>query len=278
MPRVCVLGLDGLEYDLVTRWNLVNLMQKQWGKIPVDPRLYYSDTGQPYTPMVWATFITGKMPEEHGIKSWWKQYRLAKLSRKPPFSCLKRWKTLRKLAVKLGVRVMDRQDLRVPSLFDLVKPSMAIHIPGYNFPIWIWDKIADALSKSVEEYARVTRGIYELEKRELLKAITSESEWKLVMMWTGIADFYGHAYLSRNPTAVEQVYRDLDLFAAEVASKLPEDSILLIVSDHGMTIGDDGEPKHSDHAFWSLNIETEWKPRSFTDFFGKILEWTAPTA
>jgi len=31
--------------------------------------------------------------------------------------------------------------------------------------------------------------------------------------------------------------------------------------------------KHSEHAFYSLNVRTEWKPKVVTDFYEKILEW-----
>ena len=31
--------------------------------------------------------------------------------------------------------------------------------------------------------------------------------------------------------------------------------------------------KHSEHAFYSLNVRTEWKLKVVIDFYEKILEW-----
>ena len=59
-----------------------------------------------------------------------------------------------------------------------------------------------------------------------------------------------------------------------VSSLLPDDVIILIVSDHGMQDSGDGiTGNHSRHAFWSLNIKTTWKPNSITDFYSKIINW-----
>jgi len=173
----------------------------------------------------------------------------------------------------MGVRVAGKEDLRVPSLFDLIEPSIAIHVPGYNYPTWARYKLAEALSSSIEEYARVAWGLYELEKRELINTLKRSTNWKLVMAWFGIADYLGHVYFRSNPSIIRQVYEDLNGFAQQVSKLIPENTVLLIVSDHGMEADPEGEGRHSDHAFWSLNIDTEWQPKRFTDFFPKILEW-----
>jgi len=55
---------------------------------------------------------------------------------------------------------------------------------------------------------------------------------------------------------------------------IPPDTIFPVVSDHGMVSSEDGVTgTHSDHAFWSLNINTHWKPKEITDFFHKIIGW-----
>jgi len=53
-----ILGLDGLDHDLVLRWKLENLKQKYYGKIavPIDPKYHKA-----LTPTVWACFLTGRM-------------------------------------------------------------------------------------------------------------------------------------------------------------------------------------------------------------------------
>jgi len=54
---------------------------------------------------------------------------------------------------------------------------------------------------------------------------------------------------------------------------VPEDTIFLIVSDHGMRPMPDGTGHHSCHAFWSLNIDTDWEPKDLTDFYPQIIKW-----
>lgn len=54
MGKVFVLGLDGLEYNFVDKWNLSNLLQEQNGKIEVPIN---KEVGQPLSPQVWGSFL-----------------------------------------------------------------------------------------------------------------------------------------------------------------------------------------------------------------------------
>ena len=54
---IYVLGLDGLEYDFVERWNCKNLKQREYGKVQVPIN---EEVGLPLSPEVWASFLTGK--------------------------------------------------------------------------------------------------------------------------------------------------------------------------------------------------------------------------
>lgn len=55
-----ILGLDGLDPDLVERWRLRWFMQKSYG------RHYVGFLKTKYTPIAWACFVTGKNVEEQG--------------------------------------------------------------------------------------------------------------------------------------------------------------------------------------------------------------------
>lgn len=50
-----ILGLDGLEYHLLEKWNLTNLKQREYGKItvPIERKAKV-----PVSPEVWASFLT----------------------------------------------------------------------------------------------------------------------------------------------------------------------------------------------------------------------------
>jgi len=58
--KVCIIGLDCLEYTVVSRGKYPNLKQKQYGRVQLN--VY-----PPNTEMIWASFITGEKPEKHGI-------------------------------------------------------------------------------------------------------------------------------------------------------------------------------------------------------------------
>ena len=69
-------------------------------------------------------------------------------------------------------------------------------------------------------------------------------------------------------------YLELNQLARQIKDRLQKDTVMLIVSDHGMQASKDGiTGTHSKYAFWSLNIKTDWKPKDITDFYPKILEW-----
>jgi len=61
MNRMVILGIDGLDYDLVVKWNLESLMQRDYGQItvPISEKM-----GIPKSPQVWASFLTGEYVKE----------------------------------------------------------------------------------------------------------------------------------------------------------------------------------------------------------------------
>ena len=86
-------------------------------------------------------------------------------------------------------------------------------------------------------------------------------------------DWLGHLWYCKNKIGLYKAYKKFDDLVEEVKSYLNNDDILLIISDHGMQDSGDGVTgNHSDHNFWSLNIETDWKPHDITDYYPKILE------
>jgi len=265
--RVFILALDGLEYSLVVKWKLKYLLQKTYGKYkaPISPRYK-----KPHTPSAWMSFITGKPVEEHGIDAWWTWGKFLDWLRfKPPFVWIG---GKRKILEKLGIkpRLYSQKDLKVKTLFDHVKPSIALNIPAYNEPTFYHDELSRALKRSLSEYEKIVWKVYEERKKRLYEKL--DAEWKLFMVWFDLADLLGHIYIAKRPWRLMKAYLELNTLAKDLQRKMPENTIFLIVSDHGMkAIGGSGD--HSLYGFYSINIETTWKPNSITDFYPKILEW-----
>ena len=67
--KVFILALDALEYDFVERWDLKYLKQKVYGRIELGERYNPSWGDEPYTPIVFHSFISGLPPEKHKIES-----------------------------------------------------------------------------------------------------------------------------------------------------------------------------------------------------------------
>jgi len=270
--RVFVLALDGLEFLLVKRWRLANLLQRAHGiyLAPVSPRY-----GKPHTPSAWASFITGRPVEEHGIDSWWTWGRLLdRLRFLPPFVWVK---GKRKLLARLGIkpRLHRREDLRFPTLFNVIRPSVGLFVPGFSEPPEVHLMLGEAMEKGVGEYVRAIWRVHRWRVAELLRRLEEGGDWRLFMAWFDLADLLGHLFMVKDRLRLLKAYLELDKLARRVR-ELVDDSrtVLLVVSDHGMRpAGRTGD--HSPYGFWSVNLDTDWRPRVITDFYPKIIEWAS---
>ena len=272
--RLLILALDGLDYDLVVKWRLKNLMQTCYGRhrTIVSPRY-----GEPLTPTIWASFLTGKRPEEHGVDGW---YTYGRFLDKIRFMPIIRWvKGKRRLLSKLGLkpRIVDRRDLRTPTLLDIVKPSKALFVPAINEPTWIHREYEEALMRGLGNYIAKIWEIHGFRKRAFFKEL-GNGFWKLFMAWFDIADLLGHVCICKHRLELLKAYMDLDRLVVQAKKILGDDVILLIVSDHGIRPAEDGGGERSEHGFWSLSVEPPgwWHIDTILDFKENILKLISP--
>ena len=265
--RIFILALDGLEYDLVVKYRLKPLMQNIYGFIDVS---YFKNV---LTPTIWTSFITGKNPEEHSIYSWWRFSRYKWLDR------LAHWvrynvpiiRSMSSAKIKRILRVLgltpyppSKSDLNVPTIFELVKPSIALFVPGYNEEPWIRDLYSEAFARGIRESERVLWKIHKYRRQRLFQELSiNVHQWKLFMVWFDLADWMGHLYMGRSTLKILKTYFQLAKLASKIQETLPKNTLLMIVSDHGM------EPngEHSLKAFYSFNININWRPTRITDYF-----------
>jgi len=280
--RVFVLALDGCEVGFVERWRLRGLMQRTYGSVQVPGECFARILGrdgriihEPYTPMVWYAFITGTLPKG----------RIGRLLRRrrwtnPVVDKLvdvfargwgleRRFGILRRMGFKR--RVVDRRDYGVPTIFDHARKPHAIDVPAYS-PMWNlgiyegefgFDKIPNVIRQAFKRFEDKKRRVAEI----------LGSDWDLIMVWTKLLDIVGE--LAFGLPEMYRAYRAADAYVQELSRELGDDCVLLVVSDHGMKRleGTRSFGMHTDRAFWSLNFETDWRPKSVTDFYGKIVEW-----
>lgn len=284
LKRVCILALDALEYNLVEEFDLREIKQVEYGKI--DLAMFKVVV----TPLIWASFITGQSPEKHGINldpvSRWRNpviQRLRQLSIKLKLNEAKGMSICAHLLKMSGFReipwderfVEDFRDRKVKTIFDMVPNAVALSVPPYQR--WMDPETRLTMKQALENIGQMSHyenrvwRVFEEKKRKYL-SLLRETEWNLFMAHFMFTDLLGHAFAG-NLTKMFKVYAEAEKLAGQVRKIVGKESLLLIVSDHGMKpirngiLGD-----HSDHGFYSSNTELGLRKPRMTDFFDVIIK------
>jgi len=232
----------------------------------------------PYTPIIWASFLTGRRPNEHQIKELRTYLKIPEILRYSKIAHQIKKKINAVLSLGLGRLlkvsppfIIDRRDIFYPTMFDIVENSIALWFICYNEPSWIFNMISNTLKSDLASVPRVLWYIYKLRKREMLRRI--HDDWKLFGAYFEIADTLGHLYMGKRPLRLLRVYLELNKLVKELKTVLPDDTAFIIVADHGMRPSQDrGAGIHSEYFFWSSNVRLPFKPRDHTSFFHLILK------
>lgn len=274
--RVFILALDGLSYELVNLWNLKHLKQQQCGKIP---SIINEKHGEPLSPQVWGSFITGVVQDINDWNVYTKPVEWIRWN--TPLNRIRGsgWlvgKTYGKRilipilnAIKRQKKYSKDSGLNGVSMFDSIPKSIAVNVPMYNLDSeWLFGCTKKILEGDFEAYEKQVRTDNELMIQEMFRQLPED--WDLFMSWIPTADQMGHVFI-RNSKKFKNVYKSLDMLASNVSSRLTRDCLLIIVSDHGMKISSDGVSGcHSNHAFYSFNKKIAWEPKKITDFYDFI--------
>lgn len=281
--KVFILALDGLSHESVNLWNLKYLKQEQYGRVP---SIINRKHGEPLSPQVWGSFITGTVQD---IDDWqvftkpvkWIRWHTP-LRRIRGSSWLINKTFGRRILIPI-LNLIEHQKkyagngrLSGVPIFDLVSNSIAVNVPVYNLDSeWLFGCTRKILEGDIDAFQRQVINNAELMIQETFRRMSEN--WDLFMTWIPIADQMGHVFISR-PRKLRDVYNSLNMLAYNVSSRLPEDCLLVIVSDHGMKMSSDGVSGcHSDHAFYSFSTEVDWKPNKITDFYDFIMSMCRAT-
>lgn len=265
MGRIVILGIDGLEYNLVKEWNLKHLKQRAYTKTDL------SDFKVIVTPPIWASMLTGrKIPEIE--KPFVKRQKfiaqetiIAKDVRKPIY-------------VKIGAKILPRSlrqkigNLLAPNpfeqtynylirtrkyktIFDYFDKTWTNGIPSYGRNVSNQEmKIAmeEAIKGNLKPLVEYAMRIYEQDRRALFEVL--EQDYELIFWYTPFLDEISHFYI-RKKLKLMNIYLELNKLVKAVTEKLNEDDVLYIISDHGMEpiTGDPRGGDHSNHGFFSSN-------------------------
>jgi len=267
--KVVILGIDALEYNLVEEWNLKHLKQTEYGKTVV-PMI--KGWKEPATVIVWPCMITGVEPEEMGFTTpilfvqpfkWFFEY-----IHRPIRDFIFRHKYVEEVSDKktsqevLNVfkdvtknagltRPPSKKDIKASTIFDNNKfKSVHLHIPVYDEELdtlerWV---IFDVMDKKMKTSDFVDKYEQEFKERtQEVMTILKKDNWDLFMTYFYCLDPIQHALFNKKLTIMNW-YLKFNEFVGNLKKKLPKDTILLIVSDHGQEKG-----IHTTYGFYSCN-------------------------
>lgn len=211
---IVTLGLDGLDYAYVTKFNCRNLMQCSYGRTDL------SEFSELKTVVLWSSFLA-----ETNMESDISKQRLL-------------WN------FKLSIE---------RTFFSRFKTWKALDVPGFTYDEKMHQKerqkLKDFFEKKclIEEYDQLIFSNYQKNKEIFLNMLNEPCD--IQMGYFALADAIGHLSFGIS-SKMKIVYEELDELAGRVIER--NNSALLIVSDHGMeAVGRFGD--HSRYGFWSFS-------------------------
>lgn len=272
--RIYIVGIDALEHSLVEKWNLKNLKQEEYGKVKLP---ISSKHEGPFTPEMWASFITGKTPDEHGIHSYKKWSNPIIRFLKPIYFDhirpilkflhlpLPKGSHLKKAG--FSYKTYGKEDLNCETIFDMIPKSKAISVASYNEGTEAVDIIRKYFSEDEDKINRKkvdkeSREVFEKRKKEFLNSI--KKDYRLLMVYFHAPDTLQHVFYY-DEKYIRDLYEELDKMVGKVKNMIDKDDLLIVISDHGQLNG-----KHTNYAFYSLNKKLNIENPNLTDFFSLI--------
>ena len=282
-PKIIILGIDGLEYNLVKDWRLKNIMQKEFCKLEL------TDYNVIVTPPIWGSMLTGKIDKEI-MKIWIKQAELtgggvnieqkwwAKLGKFLPYS-VNYWLLDNVFARLQGGDAFEKtanyvKEKNQPNIFQLFESTWTNGIPSYGRKVIneVSKKLTEnAIARDKKPYKMYAIEQYKNDKSQLL-AVLKKPQYDFIFWYTSLLDSLGHVDMGNPLALMMKHYLEINEVVGIVKEQYPN-SIIYIASDHGM---ERMEPKksswgmHSDHGFFSSSTgETIDRPFKLYDLISK---------
>jgi len=283
-PKIIVLGIDGLEYNLVEKWRLDNLMQKKFCKLNL------SDFKVIVTPPIWGSMITGIVDKEI-IELWTKYIKLIgndeKLDEKTSTKILGKiipekigaWFQNHLIQFFVGGNPFEMtanyvKNKNQKTVFDLFKKSWTNGIPGFGKNVSGEEQrklTVQAIMGNKKPYIEFILEKYYEDKLLLLNELKKQDN-DLIFWYTPMLDNFGHMGMGNPLKLMMKHYLEINNLVGEIIKMCPS-SIIYVISDHGMERIDQKKSSwgaHSDHAFFSSNTgEKIEKPPQLYDLISK---------
>ena len=257
---IMILGLDGLEYNFVEKWNLTDLKQKEYGKIKVP---ISKETGAPASPPVWASFLTGKYVTNLTLER--------SIFRTRVLDVLKFLRKHVDVSLRLGSKftAFKFPKLKEKTFLDHTN-SVEINAPFYSYDHETYHVLQNWTLEtiSLEGTINALRALYLERKKQILNEIEKMKDVDVVFAYMHFPDILQH-FLFPRPARLRKLYLDLNSYVSTLKEKLEESTLFIIVSDHGFDLQ---TQLHSTHGFYSSNTKLDPKPNDITNFYHMILK------
>ena len=259
--RVLCIGLDSATFDLILPWA-------QQGLLPTFSRLLAEGTWgrlrstlHPLSPPAWCSFMTGKNPGKHGIFDFVVHkpgsYELLYTN-----GGLRRGKSLWRILSDVGRQVVVAN---VPMTWP-PEPVNGVLISGFDapglksdftYPPDVYREVTKELGEYLlrdypfgetpETFVDQIRRILDF-RRKLCLHLMQEHPWDFFCMVFGALDVAQHAYWqylddgfpeiteeerSKFGGVIQDTYQRVDAVLAEILDTAPDDTDVVILSDHG---------------------------------------------
>jgi predicted AlkP superfamily phosphohydrolase/phosphomutase len=261
--KVIVVGLDGATWDLILPWveegqfpNFARILQKgTWGKLRT--------MIQPVSPVAWSSFLTAMNPGKHGVfdfvrrePSGYTQIPISSRDRKG----MAIWDILGRYDRRAGI-------VNIPSTYppDPINGFMISGFPtpeeeeNFTYPLELLSELEAGVGiNRIQPRVFYTEGNEESfvacqlrcfdDTAKVTHYLLENKEWDFFMVVFGSTDSLGHglwrfvdpehpAYDAQGAAkygkALFEVYNKADKFLGEIAEALDDDTVLVLMSDHG---------------------------------------------
>ncbi|MEE8305116.1 MAG: alkaline phosphatase family protein [Candidatus Tectomicrobia bacterium] len=265
-PKVFIIGLDGATFDLIKPWAAA-------GKLPTFKHLLHigvhaslESVIPPITPPAWTSFMTGMNPGKHGLFNFIEynpqghSIRYTNASNRKVHTL---WRFLNDLGWTVGM-------INVPMTYPPAEVNgfciSGLDTPdadsNFVYPLWLKQELEQAVGeiyldprhlgymKTDDKRDRVLKSLREIEKRrtDIAAYLIAHHPVDVMMLVYTATDTAQHFFwdfmdqtcprrdapnadLYRN--AILDIYRLMDANIARLLKLLPEDCVVMVLSDHG---------------------------------------------
>lgn len=254
-------------------------MQREYGKVDI------SMFRELATPTIWASFITGKLPEQHGISTRelrrWRNPIVEKMRKVTIKLGLDRIKGKGKLLTLWGFRTIAREQedivrefrkQNIQTLFDTIPKAIALSVPPYQTwrdpkTIGLMKEVLDG-KETKNNFEKQVWRVFKKKREKYLKILSGN--WNLFMTHFIFTDMIGHMFVG-NTERMFEAYLVAEDLVKKTKARISDDTFLLIVSDHGMKqFKKTPYGLHSNHGFYSSNIKLGLHYPKITEFYDII--------